>query len=531
MGNNHVQGKVEDENGKVIKFINNKNVTIYTGKITQNKLLDSEYIELNQQLSKELAKSPNIFIFKENSYIKSFLHPHKLKYKSAQNDGHCDFCLGNFGKDSETFGCRKCNFDLCKDCIFMEENIFFSKLINLMKKKNITIINSDNNNFIIKSKFHPHNLKYLNYNENNNNNNNEFICDLCKEKYSDNRPFHCNSCPYNICISCILQNSSSLYFNNYIIYLFDIPEKELNREILLFRFNAGDKNEIFNIVEVFYDDKKIELKNLNDIWFFNYNFGKPGKYEIKVIFKKYFPFLNGFSQKNDVLYSLDLSNFYAGEATTMKNFLADCGNLEYVNFSNINTSKVTNMQGMFYNCEKLKEIKGLEYFDTSNVESFTAMFANCKSLKYLNLSNFNTPNLTDIEGMFSGCYSLYKIDGLNNFNTNKIENMYALFNNCHQLEYLDLSSFNTSNVKIMNYMFNRCNNLKEIKGRNKFIFINKEFTITFPIKKDLYTFEGTIQNYAGYDDRPERKKRNEFLIPIIYIEKGSIVNIKGNISL
>ena len=215
----------------------------------------------------------------------------------------------------------------------------------------------------------------------------------------------------------------------------------------------------------------------------------------------------------------------------MKNFLADCGNLEYVNFSNINTSKVTNMQGMFYNCEKLKEIKGLEYFDTSNVESFTAMFANCKSLKYLNLSSFTTPNLTDIEGMFSGCYSLYKIDGLNNFNTNKIENMYALFNNCHQLEYLDLSSFNTSNFKIMNYMFNRCNNLKEIKGRNKLSFINKEFTITFPIKKDLYTFEGTIQNYAGYDDRPERKKRKEYPIPIIYIEKGSIVNIKGNISL
>ena len=137
LGNNHVQGKVEDKNGKVIKFINNKNVTIYTGRITQNKLLDSEYIELNQQLSKELAKSPNIFIFKDNSYIKSFLHPHKLKYKSAQTDSLCDFCLGNFTLDSETFGCRKCNFDLCKDCIFMEENIFFSKLINLMNKKNI----------------------------------------------------------------------------------------------------------------------------------------------------------------------------------------------------------------------------------------------------------------------------------------------------------------------------------------------------------------------------------------------------------
>ena len=85
LGNNHVEGRVQDNNGKVIKLINNKDVPVYTGRITQNKLLDSEYIELNQQLSKELAKSPNIFIFKENSYIKSFLHPHKLKYKSAHN--------------------------------------------------------------------------------------------------------------------------------------------------------------------------------------------------------------------------------------------------------------------------------------------------------------------------------------------------------------------------------------------------------------------------------------------------------------
>ena len=31
------------------------------------------------------------------------------------------------------------------------------------------------------------------------------------------------------------------------------------------------------------------------------------------------------------------------------------------------------------------------------------MFAGCSSLKELNLSNFNTTNVTDMRNMFSGC--------------------------------------------------------------------------------------------------------------------------------
>jgi surface protein len=41
------------------------------------------------------------------------------------------------------------------------------------------------------------------------------------------------------------------------------------------------------------------------------------------------------------------------------------------------------------------------------------MFSGCNSLTNLNLSNFNTQNVTDMMRMFSGCNSLTK----NNINT------------------------------------------------------------------------------------------------------------------
>ena len=57
------------------------------------------------------------------------------------------------------------------------------------------------------------------------------------------------------------------------------------------------------------------------------------------------------------------------------------------------------------------------------------MFRRCSSLKKLNLTNFNTNNVTDMYGMFFGC-SLLKELNLTNFNTNNVTNMSRMFNGC-----------------------------------------------------------------------------------------------------
>ena len=50
------------------------------------------------------------------------------------------------------------------------------------------------------------------------------------------------------------------------------------------------------------------------------------------------------------------------------------------------------------------------------------MFYRCSSLYSIDLTNFNTNNVTNMSGMLSDCSSLYSID-LTNFNTNNVTNM------------------------------------------------------------------------------------------------------------
>ena len=63
------------------------------------------------------------------------------------------------------------------------------------------------------------------------------------------------------------------------------------------------------------------------------------------------------------------------------------------------------MGDMLYNCLSLKELN-LSNFNTTHVTNMECMFYNCSSLKELNLSNFNTNNVTNMGGMFYNCSSL-----------------------------------------------------------------------------------------------------------------------------
>ena len=62
---------------------------------------------------------------------------------------------------------------------------------------------------------------------------------------------------------------------------------------------------------------------------------------------------------------------------------------------------------MFYGCSSLTNIN-LSSFNTNNVTNMRCMFSGCSSLTNIDLSNFNTNNVTDIGFMFSDCSSLTK---------------------------------------------------------------------------------------------------------------------------
>ena len=94
------------------------------------------------------------------------------------------------------------------------------------------------------------------------------------------------------------------------------------------------------------------------------------------------------------------------------------------------------------------------------------MFKLCENLENLDLSNFDTSNVTDMSGLFGGCIKLKSIKGLNGFNTNRVKSMMQMFQQCNKLEYLDLSNFDTSSVIDMRFMFLECNNLQYLNILN-----------------------------------------------------------------
>ena len=126
-------------------------------------------------------------------------------------------------------------------------------------------------------------------------------------------------------------------------------------------------------------------------------------------------------------------------------------NILELDLSNFDTSQVTYMQSMFFGMSNLTTLN-LSNFDTSKVTNMGAMFLGMSSLTSLNLSSFNTSNVTDMNNMFKHVSSLTSLN-LSSFNTSNVTDMKAMFSGMHSLTTLDLSSFDTSNVTDMNAMF------------------------------------------------------------------------------
>ena len=138
----------------------------------------------------------------------------------------------------------------------------------------------------------------------------------------------------------------------------------------------------------------------------------------------------------------------------------------YVNLTSIegieylNTSQVTDMHNMFYNCYHL-QTTDFSGFDTRKVKDMSNMFYNCGSLKSLDISNFNTSEVTNMRSMFYHCIGLTSLD-LSHFNTSKVSIMISMFQLCSNLLSVNLSGWDTRNVGSMDHMFEKCISLKTL---------------------------------------------------------------------
>ena len=132
---------------------------------------------------------------------------------------------------------------------------------------------------------------------------------------------------------------------------------------------------------------------------------------------------------------------------------------------------------MFSNCSGLTSLD-VSKFDTSNVTTMYQMFEKCTGLSNLDISNFGTSNVTNMGYMFSNCSGLTNLD-VSKFDTSKVTSMSYMFSNCSGLTNLDVSNFDTSKVTNMRSIFNRCSSLKTLQLSNKFVMPTSNNTDMF----------------------------------------------------
>ena len=107
------------------------------------------------------------------------------------------------------------------------------------------------------------------------------------------------------------------------------------------------------------------------------------------------------------------------------------------------TSNVTGMQGMFSSCTNLTSLD-VSNFNTSKVTTMGSMFRNCTNLTSLDVSNWDTSNVTSMNNTFAYCNNIRSLN-LSKWITNRVTNMNGIVWNCHELSSLDISNFNMEN--------------------------------------------------------------------------------------
>ena len=161
--------------------------------------------------------------------------------------------------------------------------------------------------------------------------------------------------------------------------------------------------------------------------------------------------------------SFDGSTFGPAMSSITSLFLAfNNSGLKQINVSNWDTSNVTNMSNTFSNCELLTSID-VSKWNTSKVTNMEGMFVGCNLLASVDVSKWNTSKVTDMASMFSGCGTLRSID-VSKWNTSNVTDISGMFFVCGSLHSVDITGWDTSKVTNMTRLFFNCSSLTTITG-------------------------------------------------------------------
>jgi bacterial surface protein 26-residue repeat/bacterial surface protein 26-residue repeat/bacterial surface protein 26-residue repeat/bacterial surface protein 26-residue repeat/bacterial surface protein 26-residue repeat/bacterial surface protein 26-residue repeat/bacterial surface protein 26-residue repeat/bacterial surface protein 26-residue repeat/bacterial surface protein 26-residue repeat len=148
---------------------------------------------------------------------------------------------------------------------------------------------------------------------------------------------------------------------------------------------------------------------------------------------------------------IDIRHFDTSNVTNMESMFADLHKVTSLDLSGLNVKKVSNIQYIFSGSNDLQSLN-LSGWELDSITSMYSLFSNLPKLTSLNLNGFTTKNVTDMTYMFAGTKKLANLD-LSSFDTSKVTTMERMFQDMESLNSINLSSFDTSSVTSMQYMF------------------------------------------------------------------------------
>ena len=183
--------------------------------------------------------------------------------------------------------------------------------------------------------------------------------------------------------------------------------------------------------------------------------------------------------------SLNLKGFVKSNIKVLSNMFYD-SNFESIDMSEWDTSNVTSVSGMFYSCKNLKSID-ISKLKFGKLGKINGMFYYCNSLTGdLILPEMDISKCTSLREMFYMC-SASDIIGLENWDTSNITDMYFAFRNS-KIHTLDISKWNLPKAYNMQNTFQECTNLQTLS----------EFDAQYALQLN-YIFFGTsnLVNFGG----------------------------------
>ena len=220
--------------------------------------------------------------------------------------------------------------------------------------------------------------------------------------------------------------------NNSLIAVYKI---EKGVESILFnpkKINLSENDYRIEILSIKEDDINSEsllnssLRNLNDIDYKYYS-NNNGKIEIKITFFIQLTTISELFKDRRNLIEIDLSNLDGSKLKDVNSVLENCENLVIANFTFKNGTMIESMDSCFSGCKNLKEVDLTDLEPKENV-SINYMFKNCSKLNYVNLTKFRT---NKFQGIFNGANNIIiKFKGESDYNpeTNTIIEIIKILN-------------------------------------------------------------------------------------------------------